>query len=517
MVQIVWFKRDLRVEDNAALSRAAKAGPLLPIFVYEPELWQQPDMSARHWNFVRASLKELDQSLRRLGQPLLFFKGPVTDILSQLHKTYTVDTLWSHQETGNGWTYARDLKVGAWCRANGIPWHEEIQGGVIRRLRSREGWAARWDAQMSQQTVAPPTALPTVAPTRVASFPRAAELDLQPMDHTWEEKGGRSRAESLLNSFLHERGKDYRRQMSSPVTAYEACSRLSPHLAWGCLSVREVAQATWARQRALKAVPDADGKAWRGSLSSFSGRLHWRCHFMQKLEDEPALEFRNLHPAFDGIRPAGQSPEKLAAWCAGETGLPFLDACMRALNATGWINFRMRAMLMSFASYNLWLDWRESGLHIARQFTDYEPGIHWSQAQMQSGTTGINAVRIYNPVKQGLDQDPSGDFIRRWIPELAGVPDSFLHEPWKWPQAGTLLGRTYPVPIVDYQASARLARDSIWRIRRSDGFRAVADGIVERHGSRKSGIRHRGQGPKKRRAKPPPAKSPQLSLFGDAP
>jgi deoxyribodipyrimidine photo-lyase len=151
---------------------------------------------------------------------------------------------------------------------------------------------------------------------------------------------------------------------------------------------------------------------------------------MQKLEDEPAIETRCLHPACEGLRPREADAARLAAWEAGETGIPFVDACMRYLRATGWLNFRMRSMLVAVASYHLWLDWRATGPHLARMFTDYEPGIHWPQVQMQSGTTGMNTVRIYNPVKQGRDQDPSGAFTRAWVPEVRDVPDRFLQEPW---------------------------------------------------------------------------------------
>jgi deoxyribodipyrimidine photo-lyase len=144
----------------------------------------------------------------------------------------------------------------------------------------------------------------------------------------------------------------------------------------------------------------------------------------------------------------------------------------------------MRAMVTSFASYHLWLDWRLSGTHLARMFTDYEPGIHWPQIQMQSGTTGINTPRIYNPVKQGLDQDPAGVFTRRWVPELAAVPLPFLQEPWRWPDARRVLGDRYPDPIVDVASAARAARDAIWSARRNPGFADQAARIVTRHASR---------------------------------
>ncbi len=184
--------------------------------------------------------------------------------------------------------------------------------------------------------------------------------------------------------------------------------------------------------------------------------------------------------------------------------MPFVDACMRMLWQEGWINFRMRAMLAAFASYHLWLHWREPGLHLARLFVDYEPGIHYSQLQMQSGTTGINTNRIYNPVKQSWDQDPSGEFIRRWVPELGSVPDVRIHEPWRLTAAeqrdlGVLIGRDYPAPVVDHLEAARAARERLRRFRQDrKDLRIESRAIQARHGSR----RQRGRsGPAKR---PPP-------------
>jgi len=157
---------------------------------------------------------------------------------------------------------------------------------------------------------------------------------------------------------------------------------------------------------------------------------------MQKLEDEPALERRCLHSAYEGLRQDDQV--RRDAWEKGETGLPFVDACMRYLATTGWLNFRMLSMVMAVASYRLWLDLRVTGHHLARQFTDYDAGIHWLQVQMQSGKTGMNTVRIYNPIKQGNDQDPEGVFTWTWVPELASMPDRLLQEPWRWEGAGRL-------------------------------------------------------------------------------
>lgn len=474
---ILWFKRDLRVADHPALARAAQIGaPVLPLYIVEPELWRQPDADARHYGFLRESLVDLRAQLARLGLRLVIRVGEAVDVFEALRRDHDITHLVSHEETGNGWTYARDRAVAAWARGQGVTWQELPQSGVVRRLRGRDGWADARDRFMAQ-----PLAMAGHAPmlegVAAQPLPGAAALGLG-ADAPARQAGGRAAGLSLLDSFLTTRGQDYRRAMSSPLQGADACSRLSPHLAFGTLSLREADQA--AARRAAQVRGRGDG--WSGGVQSFRSRLAWRDHFIQKLEDEPALEWRCLHPAYEGLRPAQPDAARLAAWQRGETGLPFVDACMRSLIATGWLNFRMRSMLMAVASYHLWLDWRATGQHLARMFTDYEPGIHWSQVQMQSGTTGINTIRIYNPVKQGLDQDPTGAFTRTWLPELADVPDALLQEPWRWDGASRL---RYPAPVVDVKAAAALARDRVWAVRQGDGFRAQAARVVRKHASRK--------------------------------
>jgi deoxyribodipyrimidine photo-lyase len=480
---LVWFKRDLRVQDNPALADAAlRGGRILPLFIVEPEAWAEPDASARHWRFVAESLGILRDDLARLGAPLIVRQGDAVAVLAALCAQTGIADIVSLEETGNAWSYRRDRAVAAWARANGILWRELPQPGVVRRLVARDGWAARRDRAMRAAQIAAPVAVQGFAldPGPIAE---ARELGLAFDPCPKRQKGGRVEAEALLASFLDTRGQTYRRAMSSPLEGAMACSRLSPHLAWGTISPRAVAQAAADRKRQAKGTREG----WSGAMQSFEARLAWRDHFIQKLEDQPALEYRCLHSAYETLRPAMPDAARLAAWEKGETGLPFVDACMRSLAATGWLNFRMRAMLVSVASYQLWLDWRATGPHLARLFTDYEPGIHWSQMQMQSGTTGMNTVRIYNPVKQGLDQDPTGAFTRLWCPELRDVPDGFLQTPWAWPDAPRLLGKRYPAPIVDVAAAARAARDTVWAVRRGDAFQAEAARIIHKHASRKDG------------------------------
>ncbi|MEM7641062.1 MAG: FAD-binding domain-containing protein, partial [Pseudomonadota bacterium] len=391
---------------------------------------------------------------------------------------HPVRRLVSHQETGLLWSWDRDKRVAAWCAAHGIVWDEPPDSGVVRRLTSRDGWAARRELFVREPLAPVPDRLtgPDVPP---GDIPSAETLGLAGDPCPERQAGGRARGLELLYTFLHDRGEGYRRDMSSPIAGETGCSRLSPHLAWGTLSVREVHQAAMARAVEKK----GQGTGWPAALSSFKSRLAWRDHFTQKLEDFPQLDRRPLHPAFADLHPRiADSPlqaERLAAWADGRTGLPFVDACMRYARATGWLNFRMRAMVQCIASYHLWIDWRDSGPVLARLWTDYAPGIHYAQAQMQSGVTGINQLRIYNPVKQGHDQDPTGAFTRRWLPEIAHLPDETLQEPWKTGVPG------YPAPIVDVAGAAREARAKITAIRRQPGFRDEADRVVAKHGSRK--------------------------------
>jgi deoxyribodipyrimidine photo-lyase len=487
---LVWFKRDLRLHDHAALTAAVaearEAGaPVLPLYVFEPGLWAEPDASARQHAFLIECLKDLAGELARRGAPLVVRTGAMTEVLAALRDAHGIHALHSHEETGNGWTYGRDMAVAAWCRAHGVAWREHRQSGVIRRLKSRDGWARRWDGAMSTPTLPAPSEIHGIDGIERGAAPGPTRLGLAPDPCPGRQAGGRAMALAQLGRFLTETGAPYRKAMSSPSAGAIHCSRLSPHLALGTLSMREVAQAAAARSDEARHDRKGDTR-WRGAMVSFTGRLHWRDHFTQKLEDEPELEYRALHPAFRALEAEG-GDELFAAWAEGQTGLPFLDACMRSLIATGWLNFRMRAMLVSVASHHFNLPWRKTGLHLARLFTDYEPGIHWPQVQMQSGLTGINTVRICNPVKQGLDHEADGTFIRQWVPELADVPAAALHTPWRW-EGFAARSRGYPAPVADVEATARTARARMFGLRKGHAFERAADAVQAKHGSRRAGL-----------------------------
>jgi len=473
-INIVWFKRDLRVTDHAPLV-AASSGPVLPVYIFEPDYWQLPDTSPIQHAALVSAVSDLSSSLLQMGAPLLVQSGKAIDVFKSLLKAYPVAQVVSHEETGNAWTYDRDRKVARFLKASGIPRVQYPSNGVIRRLGNRDGWSKRWHQTMHETLISPPSALSGVESRAVDSL-SVATPDLKGA------KGPRliatrATAMTALSSFLQARGERYHTEMSSPLSAEAACSRLSVPLSLGLISIREVYQQSQTQAQAVKADRTAFPSTWPKALQAFGSRLRWHCHFIQKLEDEPQIEFNTMHPAYESVR-SDSNADRLQAWQEGCTGYPMVDACMRYLKATGWLNFRMRAMLVSFASYHLWLDWRVTAPYLASLFADYEPGIHYSQVQMQSGTTGMNAVRIYNPIKQGLDHDPEGLFIRQWVPELAHA--DHIHEPWKHPNSV----RGYPAPIVSESEARRSASSKIYALRRSDQHREQAKTIVAKHGSR---------------------------------
>jgi deoxyribodipyrimidine photo-lyase len=487
-VNIVWYKRDLRIHDHEPLNEASKSQlPVLPLYIVEPLYWQQDFASRRHWHFIHDCLIELRRDCADLGQALIVRVGEVSEVMCTLSEEYQINAIYAHEETGNSWTYQRDTDVIQWCKERSISLLEFHSNGVVRRLKNRDNWSKIRNRRMAQELVLKPQSLIPVAGIKCGEIPDKNHPIFGNDVLGIAQQGGRRAAISMLKSFLSDRGEKYLYRLSAPGLSEDFCSRLSPHLAWGTLSVREVIKSI---QRRRKNLHEHEMQSWKRNLTAFSSRISWRCHFIQKIEDQPSIEFKCMHAAFEGMRESEHNEEYLQAWANGCTGYPIVDACMRNLIYNGWITFRMRAMLVSFASYQLWLDWRKTGSHLARLFTDYEPGIHYSQLQMQAGVTGINTLRIYNVIKQSQQHDPNGYFIRRWLPELSKVSNSWIHEPWKMNRAMQkrtccIIGKDYPSPIVEHVQATRAARDKISMVRKQAGFGEQAGKVYQKLGSRK--------------------------------
>lgn len=515
--QLVWFKRDLRCEDHTALVEAAKLGPIRCIYVLEPTLWIQPDVALQHFEFIRESLQDLDAQLHLCGGAIEIHVGEVTEVLTKIWQASPFEGLYSHQETGNGFTYSRDREVKKWCQSCSIHWSEYAQFGVTRGLKNRNEWHANWQKHME----APLSELPAIqfwaAQHSDKLIPNASANYLTPsmmqapthLSHNplLRQRGGRSNALKVLNSFLKQRSVGYRGGISSPLSAPDACSRLSVYLTYGCLSIREVVQAT--NNELLKMPPEASRR--KSGLTAFMSRLYWHCHFIQKLESEPEIEWRNMHRGYDALRENEFNDDYFNALKDGKTGWPMVDACVIMLGQTGWLNFRMRAMLVSVAAYPLWLHWKPVGDWLATQFLDYEPGIHWSQLQMQSGTTGINVTRVYNPIKQAQDHDQRGFFVRKWLPYMRHIPDNWLFEPWNMPQEvqkniGIEVGKDIPQPIVNIAIATKMSKERLHARRNLSEVRAGKKTVIDKHASRAK------RAPRKKSKVQTIKASPQLTL-----
>lgn len=508
---IWWAKRDLRLADNDALLAALDGGDeVLVLRVVEPSLCRAVDASALQYHAWGEATAALRAAVEALGGTFLLAVGETVDVLEDLHANDGFDAVYAHEETGVETTFARDRAVRAWCARRGVRLVELPQSGVIRGLTDRDTRQPVIRARLVETAPRPaPARLRGWTPARrCADWPAWSDVSGRP----WPDEIRTDRLQRItesdgratLDAFLGSRGIDYSGGISSPNSAFDAGSRLSPHIAWGTVSLRTIHHATAARAAAAKAsarTSDApDEKRWAKSLRGFGARLHWHDHFSQRLESAPEMEHVALNEAHRAIEYAND-PALLDAWAHGRTGMPMVDAAVRCLRATGFMNFRMRAMLVTTACYGLELSWQAIQYPYARLFRDYEPGIHYPQVQMQAGVVGINTLRVYSPHKQLLDQDPDAVFVRRWIPELAGFDAKAIRG-----YESTRLG-DYPAPVADIRAGAARTKERLYAVRRSDAGRAAATTVLELHGSRlppaaREGVRRRTPRAKRAPAKP---------------
>ena len=475
---IFWFKRDLRLEDNEALARAVASGEkLLLLYLLEPSLETDPHYSQRHWDFVRASPLDLQEPLASYNTAILAVREEVIPFFQDLSRSFEIKTIFSHIETGIGLTYRRDLEFASFCREQGIRWKEFQNNGVRRGSTDREGWVENWNAYMRQ-----PLQMARWEQVHLFNPPEVSQLKahwesigLPPKTHSFQ-KGGRKAALKYLNSFLTSRIANYSSAISKPEASRSGCSRLSPYIAWGNLSIREVYQQ----------LQECKGRGkWQRQTRAFGSRLRWQSHFIQKFEAEPRMQFEAVNRAFLSLKQPVNA-EYISAWERGQTGYPLIDAAMRCVYQTGYINFRLRAMVVSFLTHHLFQHFSQGSHWLARQFLDFEPGIHYGQLQMQAGFTGTNTLRVYNPTKNAKEHDPEAIFIKKFVPELRNLPPALAIEPWKiQPMEMQFYNfqytSDYPGRIVDIAKTRSRALDALYRQRKSQYGEKEKMRILKKH------------------------------------
>jgi len=488
MKAIYWLKRDFRLLDNQALRAGLdQVDHLSIIYMVEPSMLEAPETSEFHIHAITGAYNDMRSKVTTAGGKMGWMHTETVAGFARLFEQQPFDALYSHEEIGVDRTYKRDIAVAQWCRENGVKWYEYRQTGVFRWLSDRDKRARLWREHYSEEIIAAPDAeeLKRLGIPDSYSEVRTDKLVIDFADRVTSEHERRLQAVSessavqTLQSFLHERGIAYRGGISSPVTALTAGSRMSVHLAWGSMSGRVVYQRTQERRAELKDDDDPMAKRWRSSLTAFTARLHWRDHFIQRLETEPQMEYEPLNSAYSEI--VYDAPEEhVTAWYEGRTGFPMVDACVRCLRATGFINFRMRALLTSTACHVLHIDWKRLDPLMARLYTDYEPGIHLSQLQMQAAVVGINTIRVYSPHKQIIDQDPDATFIHEWIPELQEYSPIEI-------QAHRMddLG-LYPGQVVDYVSASKAMKSQLYSVKGRKVTKEIAQKVYLKHGSRKA-------------------------------
>ena len=485
---LVWLRRDLRVDDHAALHQALKsARRVWCAFVFDRAILDPLPRTDRRVEFLRDSLAVLDAELRALaeshgvagaaGVGLICRHGAAVDELPALAAQLGVQAVYASHDD-DPYALSRDAQVRGRLADLGMAMHTLKDHVVFERSEILTGsgtpygvftpYKNSWLRALAAQPLdAGPLAPRPVAPLAAALAPLPAQaqalglrvgvpdlnaLGFQPTNlHTLRLPAGCVGAQELLADFLHERIDRYHDTRNFP--AVKGPSYLSTHLRFGTVSVRQLARQAWARVQA----GSAGAEVWLSELI-------WRDFYHQVLHHHPRVVTQAFKPEYDRIRwETGKAAEALfAAWCEGRTGYPLVDAAMHQLNDTGYMHNRLRMVVASFLTKDLGLDWRRGEAYFAEKLNDFDlaannGGWQWAAS---SGCDAQPYFRIFNPVSQSEKFDPQGRFIRRYLPALASLPDAALHAPWQarpvdLTAAGVVLGRDYPLPIVQHD-QARL-------------------------------------------------------------
>ncbi len=441
-INIIWLKRDLRLNDNEAITNARKSKKkILFLYVFEKILINNPHYSERHWNFIKESIRDLNKNLHKYNTKVLAITSDITAVFNQLSNKYKINSVFSHQETGLLVTYNRDKEFKRYCRNNEINWVENTNNGVLRGLLNDDNWLEKWENYMlfPQHFFS----------TKDTNFTTIHEIDklspyfnitnLETKENKTFQKGGTTSGWNYADIF-------FKLQQTainniSNTKAPQHFSRLSPYISWGNISIREIFQ------RAIKEKENTEDKRL---LNLFLSRIRWQAEFIQQFEMESTMENASIEKGYQKLK-KNISDEYIKAWKEGKTGFPIIDASMKCLNKTGYLNVRKRSMVVSFFSNALWQPWQAATHHLSQMFLDFEPGIHFSQLQIQAKTS---KQITYSTIKNNAGHDADIRFIIKWLPELANLSVRFVQEPYLMTSLDQqlnkfILGKDYPLPIVE--------------------------------------------------------------------
>ena len=467
-VTLCWFRRSLRVEDNRALAEAVKnAEQVIPVFVLDPAILSHPSTGPTRTQFLFESLASLNDELKARGSRLIIRYGKPTEELLRLARECGATSLYFGRDY-EPYSRERDKKVTDELSAQGIAVHTTSDhlltepGDVMSQAGTpytvftpykRVWWQVGQEApQHAPKTIKTPHDLHSEPLPSIAQIPvGGGNFAQSPCVH-----GGEAEAIRLLEAFVASKVETYDKGREMP--AAEGTSRLSAFLRMGVVSPRVVmAKVQAAKQRAISERRDILG------LDTFVNELAWRDFYYQILWHFPHVAGGAFRKEYDAL--TWDNDEKLfAAWCEGRTGYPFVDAAQRQMNTEAWMHNRARMVTASFLTKDLLCDWRLGERYFMQKLIDGDlaPNNGGWQWAASTGTDAQPFFRIFNPVTQGEKFDPNGDYVRKYVPELARVPNKFIHQPWKLSEAeqkaiGCVLGRDYPLPVVDHKVQREKA------------------------------------------------------------
>jgi deoxyribodipyrimidine photo-lyase len=496
MIQLLWFKRDLRLTQHYALIRAIEAakdkGPVLFIYIHEPELWASPNYSSRHQVFLRQCLGDLRQSIENCGGLLLEKVGSCIDVFSELCAKLPVSRVTAHEEITDSWGYARDTAVRRWLNDQQIEFIEVAQNNIQRAKGLQRPFAEWFELASNAKQRAPrgidlrryvlselhPGSLFNAAKHLAQSIPNHEDLPATfQLPCPKAQQGGETQAHAILNRFMNwDSLKAYPYSISSPNRAVNHGSRLSVHLAWGTLSHAQVAKRINDLIAQAHETKRDDVAELESAARFYLDRLQWRQGYHAHTELNPDNDTREYFSAFQSANAwpthTAEYASRLHAFEHGKTGIPLIDACMACLLETGWLNFRFRSALANFACMGLGLHWKDVGNILARLFVDFDGGaIHWSQMRIASGTGKFDQLLVYSVSKQSREQDKFAQFQKQYLPVLRKVPAEYFHDFWLRPAEalkpfGVELGGNYPHPIVNPEEASAAGKKWVHECRK---------------------------------------------------